>query len=142
MVNSGITVAKNKGIENLTPWPKGESGNPNGRPPKLSTVLKRQGYSPSQIKDVFATIPDCTKAELEELVKNEKATALEVSIARAFLKAMAKGEYRLIKDILEMVAGKPNQTVQATVRTESDLRTEEEVLADIKRLEEVNDIKK
>ena len=72
-----------------------------GRPKKVLTKYKEMGYSKSQVRDTYAALAGMTKNELEVVVKDKEATALEVSISRAFLKAMAKGEYKFITDIVE-----------------------------------------
>lgn len=97
--------------------------NKNGRPKRLVQLMKDKGYSKDDVKSTYASLADCSKADLGNLVKNKDATALEVSIARAFMKAMSKGEYRLIKDIVELFADKPKQSSEVSGPNGGPIRT-------------------
>ncbi len=80
----------------------GTSGNPNGRPKKILTKYSDMGYSKSEVQTTCAALAGMTKSELEVAIKDKEATVLEASIGKAFLKAMDKGEYKFIKDIIEL----------------------------------------
>lgn len=105
---------------NLKPFKKGQSGNPKGRPKRLFQQMKGKGYSKDDVRACYASLADCTKDELNKLINDSTATALEVAIARAYVKAMAKGEYRLIKDIIELFADKANQTMKTDITSNGD----------------------
>ena len=45
----------------------------------------------------------------DKVIKDEESTMLERMGARTLEKARAKGEYKIVKDMLELVSGKPSQ---------------------------------
>lgn len=92
---------------------KGETRNPNGRPPKLKTILKRQGLSESQVKDIASEMLGMTIDELKEIATNPKSKAYEVMLATAFKNAMQKGDLsQVFGQVLHRLFGQPKQTVK------------------------------
>lgn len=82
-----------------------------GRRKRLYHSLKDQGFSKEDVRECYAFIADCTKSDLNKILESDNATALEITVAQAFLKAMEKGDYKLIKDIVELFADKPKQGI-------------------------------
>ena len=103
-----------------TRWKKGQSGNPNGRPKKISTVLQIEGFNQFQIKQICSLVSGANLVELDRILNAPEATALELVIARTFKKAIATGDYRAIKDVIEMVAGKAMQQTEIEVKNAED----------------------
>ena len=81
--------------KNLTPFKKGQCGNPNGRPKKLPSLDKL-------LSDVFG------EAELEKMLKAIYTKAL-------------KGDTRAAEIILDRGYGKPKQSLQ--IETEETVKT-------------------
>ena len=103
--NSGKTAEK-KGKENVKPFEfiKGQSGNPNGRPPgkSMTTILKDLLEKKMTLsKDPFTG----------EDLKNEKFAIREILMMRLLAMGI-KGDRYAIESILDRVEGKANQPVE------------------------------
>jgi hypothetical protein len=94
---------------------KGETANPNGRPKKFTTLMKEQGYKLSEVNDSIQAIMAMDEKEIREVTKNENATMLEKTVARAIIKSYEKGSLYSMDTLLSRVYGKPKETVDATV---------------------------
>lgn len=85
-----------------------------GRKPSILTTFKKAGYTKTDVRKTYSVIADMTIAEAQEIAADPNATVLETTIAEAFIKSAKKGDYRLVKDIIELFADKPNQAVDIT----------------------------
>ncbi len=85
------TVKKTVKEDNLTPFPKGESGNPNGRPKGQRNYLTIYRAALEKI----AAAKQMTPEQVEELMEQ---TGLD--------KAM-EGDYKFFQDIRDRIHGKP-----------------------------------
>ena len=86
------TVKQCKNSDNLTPWKKGQSGNPNGRPKKdrcISDILSEQGLD----------------------VTDGKQTNLQLIVSKLYDKAKG-GDLKAIDMIFDRLEGKPAQKVE------------------------------
>ena len=95
---------------------KGESGNPNGRPPRLlSTItaeLKAKGYeraTANQVADAFETLMNVPQNELADMVKDEKAPMSLRIVGKAML--TAKG-WEVLQAMLDRAHGKAKQQIE------------------------------
>jgi len=95
--------------ENLKPFKPGESGNPNGRPRKLLTILKDHGYSKDDIRQSFEHIGWNTTEDLEEILSDKTKPVILKLVARAFIKGSERGDFRFVSEILQHVIGKPKE---------------------------------
>ena len=78
----------NMSTDHLPKWQKGQpSPNPNGRPPKFITTLKKQGYYSEDINRVILTILSLPEEKVSQFASNEEYTILERIIAKALLKS-------------------------------------------------------
>ena len=85
------TVKQCDNSGNLTPWKKGQSGNPNGRPKKdrcISDILREQGF---------------------DIIEN-KQTNLRLIIDKLYAKARG-GDLKAIDMIFDRLEAKPAQKV-------------------------------
>lgn len=96
-------------MEHLTPyqWPTGHSGNPQGRPPKLKSVLRGYGLSPAQAADVINSMLLCTRPMLQDITDDQDAPIIEAIIARALLKSAERGNLHALELLLVRAHGLP-----------------------------------
>ena len=94
---------------------KGETNNPNGRPKKFTTLMKEEGYKLSEVNDSIQAIMAMDEKEIKQVLKNENATMLEKTVAKAIIKSYEKGSLYSMDTLLSRVYGKPKETVDATV---------------------------
>ena len=94
---------------------KGETRNPNGRPKKLTTLLKKEGLSESQVRNIAQEMLAMTIDELKEIATNPKSKAYEVMLAVAFKNAMQKGDLsQVFGQVLHRLFGQPKQEIDMT----------------------------
>lgn len=89
--------------QNLTPWPKGVSGNPKGRPPGIphsKTRLKR-------LLELTENLTNPITGELEGFSVAEQLDLAQIIKAR-------KGDTTAYKTILDRLEGKPQQFTDIT----------------------------
>jgi hypothetical protein len=94
---------------------KGESSNPNGRPRKFISQLKKEGYKQSEIFDAIQVLISMQPDELQSVKTNPKATVLEITIASAILKSIKDGNLDSLETLLTRIYGKPKQELDAKV---------------------------
>jgi hypothetical protein len=94
---------------------KGESSNPNGRPRKFISQLKKEGYKQSEIFDAIQVLISMQPDELQAVRDNPKATVLEITIASAILKSIKDGNLDSLETLLTRIYGKPKQELDAKV---------------------------
>lgn len=117
--NRDRTVSKGQtnenSLSNLTPFQKGKSGNPNGRPRKFVSTLVEHGYKVSEINDTIQSLLAMTLKELKGVGDDDEATILEVIVARALYSDAVKGRVTNMETILSRVFGHPKQSFEGTV---------------------------
>lgn len=114
-------MGKHKGIENLIPFKKGQSGNPKGRPRLLvSSVIKAmeakgvEKVSHLEVKDAFLRLINLEVGEVEQMVKDAKQPALIRIVGKEMLGG--KG-FDIIEKMLDRALGKAEETVTMNTST-------------------------
>jgi uncharacterized protein (UPF0147 family) len=97
--------------------------NKSGRPRKIYTILKEMNYSSEDIKTAFSELAWYTLSELEEIQQDKNIPVLPRIIAKQFILALEKGDWAKVREIMEHVIGKPNQSIISDT-TISDKRKE------------------
>ncbi len=85
---------------------KGQSGNPQGG--RLHNPIQRalKNLTVESYRQCIEAVCTGNLAHLKAMVEDPSVSALQVGIARAFLKAMQAGDYAVIERIAERIVGK------------------------------------
>lgn len=94
---------------------KGETSNPNGRPRKFISQLKKEGYKQSEIFDAIQVLISMQPDELIAVSSNPKSTVLELTIASAILKSIQNGDLTSLETLLTRIYGKPKEKVEQEI---------------------------
>lgn len=87
-------------ISSLTPFKKGQSGNPNGRPPGSISITKA-------IKEELAKIPE-----------GSKKTHLELLVKRVMERSIKQGDIQMLKTVWNYIDGMPVQKMSGDFSVE------------------------
>lgn len=103
-------------------YKKGQSGNQNGRPKKIETILNEYflsehnlKLSKSQTQDIIKTILGKTKKELIDLSKDDNLPFWVSLIARKAQRDFEKGSIHILDVLFDRVYGKPTEEVNQTI---------------------------
>lgn len=114
--------------------------NRSGRPKKMFNYIKEKGFAKDDIREAFMELAFHDFDELKLIVSDREQPALFRIVARQLNKALTKGDWNAISEIITQIIGKPKQEVTGDVRHdvtsvvdllskkeeyESDLRREE-----------------
>lgn len=94
------------GAEHLTPWKKGQSGNPSGLskiPNHLRGIASLTQHEVTKIVSKYARM---TLTELEELAEARQAPALEAAIIAIFISSAKHGDYQRLAFLLDRAIGR------------------------------------
>ena len=103
-----------KGRHNTSGFDQNPQNIGGGRPKKIYNVLKNLGYSADDMKTAFFELAFYTETELKAMYDNETKPIITRIIANQFLQALKESDWGKIKEILEHVIGKPNQSTDIT----------------------------
>lgn len=110
-----------KRITNLTPWQRGESGNPNGRPRQVLRLLEEKAAVEFNVclskEDKFIILESLLEmplADLKRIASDTKAPAFLVTVAKAILSDASKGSINVLLQLFDRLYGKPQQATEIT----------------------------
>jgi len=111
---------KNKNLR--TPWKKGETGNPNGRPKSMETIIteyfldeKNMKLTKTQVQDIIKNILSKNRNDLTELANNEDLPFWIALIAKKAKRDFEKGSIHILDVLFDRVYGKPKEEVDTNI---------------------------
>jgi hypothetical protein len=111
---------KNKNLR--TPWKKGQSGNPNGRPKSMETIIseyfldeKNMKLTKSQVQDIIKVILSKNRNDLTDLANNEELPFWIALIAKKAKRDFEKGSIHILDVLFDRVYGKPKEEVDTNI---------------------------
>lgn len=114
---------------------KGQSGNPKGKiaNPAIRALRK---LTIKEFRECIEAALSGNIDELRNLAEDTKGTALQMGIARAFLKAIKSGDYTIIEKIAERIIGKIPDEVKIHNTSEVTVSGKVDVAAEVKIVRE------
>lgn len=109
-----LIMANNNNLKNRVKFGDGQDPTRGGRPRKIYNILKDYGYSKDDITTCFSELAWYTMPELEKLKNDDSNPIILKIVSNQFLKAFSKGDWGMVKDILEHVIGRPKQDLGIT----------------------------
>lgn len=92
--------------ENLKPWKPGQSGNPSGKPKIPEHLRAIHSLTQQEVTKIVSKYARMTLDELEAAVEARKASAVEMCVAKIFLKSMEYGDYSRLQFLLDRAIGR------------------------------------
>lgn len=99
---------------NNNAWKKGQSGNPNGRPPMPPELKAFKKLSPSLVHATVNKFCNMTLPELEAYLKSGKAIVIERMVGEVMAAAARGGDQTRLNFILDRVIGKVRDEMHHT----------------------------
>ena len=129
---------KNK-LDNLKPYKKGESGNPNGRPKKLVTQildsLKEEGelVTKQMVQQTYQVLMSLTQEQLTNIAKDVKQPMINRIVSKEML---SKKGFDIIERMLDRANGKATQ--EQTVKINREAMSDEQLDKELEEYEKRN----
>lgn len=87
----------------LYKWQPGTSGNKNGRPKSVVTILKEMGYVKPVISAMVCEIMFMSMKQVRAIADDDSEPVIRQAIAEAFKEAAYSGEYKYIADYMKLL---------------------------------------
>tara|TARA_R110000744_G_C19331192_1_gene558573 strand:- start:108 stop:536 length:429 start_codon:yes stop_codon:yes gene_type:complete len=130
--------------ENLTPFKKGQTGNPKGRPPKLvshiTAELNAEGYtavSKSNIMDAYLTLIQLPYEEIKAIASTKDKLKHPFLYKLVAKELTGKRGSDMLEKLLDRALGKATQNTDITSKGDKvgvAALTDEQLLSEIKKL--------
>jgi hypothetical protein len=98
--------------QNLKPFKKGQSGNPLGPNALPKELLAAKKMNRIECETIFARLINLPKDKISEVLKDPKASMLEITIATILFKAAQNGDHQRLNFILDRTVGKVVERLQ------------------------------
>lgn len=95
-----------------------------GRPKKIYTILKEQGYSKDDTNTVFSELLYYTFEDLKKVEDDPTKPAIVKLTAKILRLAYEKGDFNKAKEILEHSIGRPQQNIKTENQQSVEINTQ------------------
>lgn len=93
-----------------TQFKKGQSGNPEGARAHNPAIKALKALTIESFREIIELVMKGNLQSLKSVINDPDTSAVQVGIAKAFLKAIRNGDYTVIEKIAERIVGKiPDQ---------------------------------
>ena len=102
-------------------WKKGESGNPNGRPPLPPEVKAIRALTHAEIKEIGELILSCRQEDLERIVGDGEETVLRRWMAKVAARGASEGDMMKLNALLDRIVGSTPKELKVSANIHSYL---------------------
>lgn len=110
-------MAKSKGSPQLKEFEfkKGNSGNPNGRPPLPEELKKARKINKAKASQIINDFMNMTILEIKEQISTDDTHAMESLIGKIIIEAQKIGDYSRVNFLFDRMIGKVTDKVEHTM---------------------------
>jgi hypothetical protein len=98
-----------------TRWKPGESGNKTGRPRLPAHLQNIPSLTADEVNKIMSKYTRMSLTELEQVILEKKAPALEMAICSNLIKSITSGDYANLQFILDRSVGKVTEKSEIAV---------------------------
>jgi Family of unknown function (DUF5681) len=96
-------------------WKPGVSGNPNGRPRIPEHLRNIPSLTADEVNKIISKYTRMSLPELEQVIAEKKAPALEMAICSNLIKSILSGDYANLSFVLDRSVGKVTEKSEIAV---------------------------